>query len=63
MLEFTTPDPVVTVYAHPIHRAVFVGIRERGVGVLFHQADDAEIESVCRRYHLHQLLLDYRTNP
>ena len=62
MLELKTPDPGVTVYADPKLRAVFVGIRERDVGVLFHRADDAEIESVCRRYDLSRLLLDYRTN-
>ena len=63
MLEFKTPDPVVAVYADPKQRAVFVGIRERDIGVLFHRADDAEIESVCRRFDLPRLLLDYRTNP
>lgn len=63
MLEIETPDAAVTVYADARRRAVFVGVRERDIGVLFHQADDSEIESVCRRYHLSQLLLGYRTKP
>lgn len=62
MLEFKTPDPEVTVYADSKLRAVFVGIRERDVGVLFHRADNSEVESLCRRYDLPQLLLDYCTN-
>lgn len=58
LLEFKTSDPVVTIYADLARGVVFVGIRERDIGMIVHRADDSEIESVCRRYDLPQLL-DY----
>ena len=60
LLEFKTSDPVVTIYADPARRVVFVGIRERDIGMIVHRADDSEIESACRRYDLPPLL-DYLT--
>lgn len=60
LLEFKTSDPVVTIYADPARRVVFVGIRERDIGMMVHRADDSEIESVCSCYDLPQLL-DYLT--
>ena len=55
LVEFRTGDAVVTIYADPVGRFVFVGILEPAIGVQIHQAGASEILWLARRYNLPKL--------
>ena len=62
LVEFWTADAVVTIYADPVARVVFVGILEPAIGVQIHQARVSEILWLAKRYGLPELY-DYGTDP
>ena len=55
LLEFRTGDAVVTIYADPATRFVFVGILEPAIGVQIHRARASEILWLAKRYSLPEL--------